>query len=95
MAPLFALILSTFAANKVEGLALMKGLSVFMLGPLAAYFIDSDLQLLLGVLPTYWPTKAFWVAGEGGNLWPYVLVGMVYHLLLLVWLLRRFQKKMY
>ena len=95
MAPLFALILSTFAANKVEGLALMKGLSVFMLGPLAAYFIDSDWQLLLGVLPTYWPAKAFWVAGEGGNLWPYVLVGMVYHLLLLAWLLRRFQKKVY
>lgn len=95
MAPLFALILSTFAANKVEGLALMKGLSVFMLGPLAAYFIDSDWQLLLGVLPTYWPAKAFWVAGEGGNFWPYVLVGMVYHLLLLAWLLRRFQKKVY
>lgn len=32
MAAVFALIVATFASNKVEGLALTKGLSVFMLG---------------------------------------------------------------
>jgi fluoroquinolone transport system permease protein len=95
MAPLVALILVAFAANKVEGLALMKGLAVFMLGPLAAYFMDSSWQLLLGILPTYWPAKAFWVAGEGGNFWPYVLVGLIYNLLLLALLLRRFRKKVF
>jgi fluoroquinolone transport system permease protein len=95
MAPVVALILVVFAANKVEGLALMKGLAVFMLGPLAAYFMDSSGQLLLGVLPTYWPAKAFWVAGEGGNFWPYVVVGLVYDLLLLILLLRRFEKRVF
>ncbi len=95
MDPMFALILAAFAANKVEGLALMKGLSVFMLGPLAAYFIDSGWHLLLGVLPTYWPAKACWVASEGGNFLPYVLAGLVYYLLVPAWLLRRFQKEVY
>jgi hypothetical protein len=53
--------------DKVEGMAVTKGLATLMLGPLAAYFIHSDWQILFGLLPTYWPAKAFWVAGEGGN----------------------------
>jgi fluoroquinolone transport system permease protein len=95
MAPLVALILVGFAANKVEGLALIKGLAVFMLGPLAAYFMDSTPQLLLGMVPTYWSVKAVWVAGEGGNFWPYIVVGLVYNLLLLILLLRRFETKVF
>jgi fluoroquinolone transport system permease protein len=95
LAPNFALALAAFARNKVEGLALMKGLSVFMLGPLAAYFIGFGWQLLLGVFPTYWPVKAFWVAGEGGDFWPYVLAGLAYNLLLLVLLLCRFRKRVF
>jgi fluoroquinolone transport system permease protein len=88
-------VIATFAANKVEGLALMKVLSIFMLGPLAAYFVGSSWQLLFGLLPTYWPAKAFWVAGEGGNFWPYVLAGLAYALLLISLLLRRFRQKVF
>ncbi|CAN5764211.1 multidrug ABC transporter permease [soil metagenome] len=95
MAPMFGLILATFASNKVEGLALMKALGIFLLGPLAAYFIDSDWQVLLGILPTYWPAKAFWVASEGGNFWPYVLAGLAYNLGLLAVLLRRFRAQFF
>lgn len=95
MAPIFALVIATFAANKVEGLALMKVLSIFMLGPLAAYFVGSSWQLLFGLLPTYWPAKAFWVAGEGGNFWPHVLAGLAYALLLISLLLRRFRQKVF
>lgn len=95
LAPLFGLILATFAANKVEGLALMKALGIFLLGPLAAYFIESNWQLFMGILPTYWPAKAFWVASEGGNFWPYVVVGAIYSLLLVALLLRRFKAKVF
>ena len=90
-----ALILAVFAANKVEGLALMKGLAVFMLGPLAAYFMDSGWQVLAGIVPTYWPAKAFWVAAEGGNFWPYVLAGAAYDLMLIALLLHRFREKVF
>jgi fluoroquinolone transport system permease protein len=95
LAPNFALALAAFARNKVEGLALMKGLSVFMFGPLAAYFVGSGWQLLLGIFPTYWPAKAFWVADEGGDFWPYILAGLAYNLLLLILLLRRFRKRVF
>ncbi len=91
--PLVASVLATLANNKVEGLALGKAFGVFILGPLAAYFINPAWQLLFGILPTYWPAKAFWVAAEGGNYWPYILVGVLYHLLLLVLLLRGFKNR--
>ncbi len=95
MAPLFGLILATLASNKVEGLALTKALGILLLGPLAAYFIDSNWQLLFGILPTYWPAKAFWVAAEGGNYWSYVFVGLTYNLALVVLLLRLFREKVF
>lgn len=95
LAPLFGLVLANFASNKVEGLALMKALSIFLLGPLAAYFIDSNWQLILGILPTYWPAKAFWVASDGGGFWPYFLAGLAYNLALVTLLLRRFREKVF
>ncbi|MGB3682056.1 MAG: ABC transporter permease [Rubrobacteraceae bacterium] len=91
--PVVALLLVTLANNKIEGLALGKAFGVFILGPLAAYFIGSNWQLLLGILPTYWPARAFWVASGGGNFWPYFLVGLAYNLALVILLLRRFRDK--
>lgn len=95
LAPLFGLGIATFASNKVEGLALVKALGIFLLGPLVAYFMDSNWQLLLGALPTYWPAKSFWVASEGGSFWAYFLVGLAYNLVLAVLLLRRFREKVF
>lgn len=88
------LFLAAFASNKVEGLAFMKGVGWLMIGPLVAYFVPRGWELLFGILPTYWPAKAFWVAGEGGNYWPYLFVGAVYTLLLVVLLLSQFQKRL-
>lgn len=93
--PIVALMLATLADNKVEGLALGKAFGIFILGPLAAYFINSNWQVLLGILPTYWPAKAFWIAAEGGNYWPYILAGLAYNLALLALLLRRFKVKVF
>lgn len=95
LAPFFALLLVSVASNKVEGMAVMKGFGIFMLGPLVAYFVDPTWQVLVGLLPTFWPAKAFWVVSAGGGAWPYVVVGAIYNVLLLIWLLRRFQRKLY
>jgi fluoroquinolone transport system permease protein len=89
-----ALVMVVFASNKLEGLALMKGFGILLIGPLAAYFITSDWQLLLGVLPTYWPARAYWAASSGGMGWPFLLIGLAYYVLLLAWLLRRFRARL-
>lgn len=94
LGPVLALVMVVFASNKLEGLALMKGFGILLVGPLAAYFIRSDWQLLLGVLPTYWPARAYWAASSGGPAWPFLLVGLAYHALLLAWLLRRFRARL-
>ncbi|KUG02359.1 d-alanyl-d-alanine carboxypeptidase [hydrocarbon metagenome] len=86
--------LISFGNNKVEGLAFMKGFGILMLGPLAAYFWDSPWQHLLGVLPSYWPAKAFWLISIGSTAWPYVITGAVYLSLLIACLLFRFKKRL-
>lgn len=93
IAPLLTMFLAAFAGNKLEGLALMKGFGILMLGPLAAFFIESRWQVLFGILPSYWPARAFWTAWEGGVFWPFLLAGVVYMAALLGWFLRRFQAR--
>lgn len=94
LAPVLAMLLAAFAGNKLEGLALMKGSGILLLGPLAAYFVSAEWQLLLGLLPTYWPARAFWAASAGEPAWPYLLVGVIYNGALLAWLVRRFQQRL-
>jgi fluoroquinolone transport system permease protein len=94
LGPVLALVMVVFASNKLEGLALMKGFGILLIGPLAAYFITSDWQLLLGVLPTYWPARAYWAASSGSMGWPFLLIGLAYYVLLLAWLLRRFRARL-
>ena len=91
-APLFALFLASFAENKVAGFALMKAASAVMLLPIVAYFSNSTWQFLAGFIPSYWPMKVFWVLAQGGNFWPYLLFGLLYHLLGLWALIKYFDK---
>lgn len=91
LAPIYALFLAAFAENKVQGFALVKGMGVIMLPPAIAYFIPTNWQVAFGLIPTYWPAKAFWALQAGDiNYWLYLLVGLVYQLGLLALLLRRF-----
>ncbi|MFZ0547980.1 MAG: hypothetical protein WAM60_21220 [Candidatus Promineifilaceae bacterium] len=101
MAPIFALALAALSQNKVQGFALMKVSGIVLLPPLAAYFIHSDWQLLLGLVPTYWPAKTIWAAldwvngGSPGPMWFYLLVGLAYQLFCLLLLARRFNHIMH
>jgi fluoroquinolone transport system permease protein len=95
LAPIYALFLAAFAENKVQGFALVKGAGVVMIPPVIAYFVPMNWQLAFGLIPTYWPAKAFWalLAGET-NYWLYLLIGLVYQVALLVLLLRHFNNVM-
>jgi fluoroquinolone transport system permease protein len=63
-APLTALVLATAAPNKVAGLAVVKVLNGVNLLPVAAYFLPIPAQYMAGVIPTYWPMRAFWSAAQ-------------------------------
>ena len=89
-APGAALFLAVFAENKITGLAFTKVLNAIGLIPVLAYFIQSDRQLLAGVLPAYWPMKVVWLAAAGEPYAWYAVVGLGVNLAVLYLLLRRF-----
>jgi len=92
VAPLYALFVAAFAANKVQGFALLKAAGGLAWPPLLAYFVSSHWQLAFGIDPLYWPVKVFWMleAGDAG-VWLYYLGGLAYQAGLIVLLLRRFK----
>lgn len=90
--PIFALLLASLAANKVQGLAVMKGLNLLLVAPMIAYFVPGPWQWLFGVTPTFWPLKAFWQLLEGELWWPTVLLGAVVNSAILLLLLGHFKR---
>jgi fluoroquinolone transport system permease protein len=91
LAPLIGFTMSALGRNKVEALAVMRvvGLAVFTLPAIPFFIADSPWQLAFGILPPYWPVKAFWEAWEGNDaFWPYALGGLAYHAVLVLVLLR-------
>ena len=90
--PLVALGLACFAANKVQGLALMKAGSVLLAAPLVGLFVPSSWRYVFGVLPTYWPATLYRQFQVGDQLaWGGLVFALSYQALLLAILLRRFR----
>jgi fluoroquinolone transport system permease protein len=92
MGPIFALFMASFATNKVQGFALMKGSGVVSWPALLAWFVPFPWQLALGVVPHYWIAKVVWVAEAGGSPWPFAGAATAFQLALLTYLLRRFER---
>jgi fluoroquinolone transport system permease protein len=89
LAPVLGFVMSSLGRNKIEGLAVMRviGLAVFTVPMIPFFILDSPWQLAFGVLPAYWPVRAFWSAYDGGSYWPYVIGGLLYNATLVVALL--------
>jgi fluoroquinolone transport system permease protein len=92
--PIFALLLASLAANKVQGLAVMKGLSLVLIAPMVAYFVPTPWQWLFALAPTFWPLKAFWQLLADEPWWPTVLWGLVVNGTILLLLLRHFMRNL-
>ena len=88
-APMMTLYLAAFAANKVEGLVLVKAASILDLAPLAPLFLPMPWQLAAGVLPTYWVARSFLAMSAADHVTSAV-VGLLYHAALILLLARRF-----
>jgi fluoroquinolone transport system permease protein len=90
--PLTALVLGTFAANSVEGVAVSKFFGLSVIVPTAAVAaVPGPLGLLAGVFPAYWPIAALVRAVEGGTgVWSLLVVGVGYQCVVLWALTRRF-----
>jgi fluoroquinolone transport system permease protein len=65
LAPIYALFLASFAANKVQGFALVKALGIVAIPCILAYFVRDPWSYAFAVLPHYWSLKVFWLFDEG------------------------------
>lgn len=96
LAPLTALFLATFAANKVQGFALQKALGLFLIAPFLGALLPPPWQGLLWIVPTYWPAALLWaVPGDAGLIGGLLLGGLVYQSVLVLALVRRFTRLAY
>ena len=94
LAALVALALAAFAENKVQGFALQKAGSVFLLPAVIAYFVPAAWQPLFWPLPTYWPVKLYWSIAAGDPAWwAYLVAGLLFQTVLVWLLLRRLQRR--
>jgi fluoroquinolone transport system permease protein len=92
LAPIYALFLGTFAANKVQGFALAKAVGVVLVPCVGSYFVTGPWQSAFGLVPHYWALKVFWLfeAGAPGPALAHALIGVAWQAALLVLLVRRF-----
>lgn len=95
IAPLYALGLAGFAANKVEGFALVKVAGAITALPVFALFVSGRGELLLALVPTYWQTRLYWslTGADTGPAWLFALVGVTYAGAVLSALWRRFRRR--
>jgi len=95
-APIVALLMASVARNKVEGLALAKGIGFLFLAPVIAWFAPAPWQWAAGVLPMFWPVKAFWMVAEGAGPWhvaAVLLAGALVHAAYFAAFARRFARQ--
>lgn len=94
--PLATLFYGIYAANKIQGFAMSKFVSVFGWIILGAWFVDVPWQWLFGLFPPFWVCKAYWMALDGEALWWLALLaGVVTQLALLGLMVRRFTRVVY
>jgi fluoroquinolone transport system permease protein len=93
-APLTALVLAVAAPNKVAGMAAAKAFNTLNLLPIAAYWLPTPLQYLAGIIPAYWPMRAFWSAAAGEPFVAYLGVGVLTGVLAVVTAIRLFERQL-
>jgi len=99
IAPIMTLSIASYANNKVEALALFKGLNFILIAPLALEFVPADAvyRYILLASPTAWSFMAFQsfsnqILNEG---YMWAAGGLVYSLLLYAMVMRYYLKDTY
>jgi fluoroquinolone transport system permease protein len=91
-APMLALFLAAFAANKVEGLALSKAAGLFLAAPIAVCYVPGAWKFVAAVLPSFWTVLCYVADGTWEVLTAFAMGGAV-HLAVLRWLLRAWERR--
>jgi hypothetical protein len=94
-APFSALLVSSFATNKVQAFAIFKISGTVFMIPLFAFFLITDnLKYLFSPIPNFWTFMALDSVIQNGELdFVPLIIGFVYHIALIAALFYIFNKK--
>lgn len=94
LAPVTALFLAAFAANKVSGFAMIKILNTVNMLPIIAWFFEPPMQWIAGIVPSFWPMRMVWQACAGRAYFVEAIGGVLVAMLALLLLERRFRTRL-
>jgi fluoroquinolone transport system permease protein len=101
-APFLALVVNSFADNKVEGFVVMKATGMTLILPAVAFFLTDWKEFFLVIAPGFWPARMIQMEIMPTTLFQieynlpiliYFLIGMAYNLLVSFGLFRLYAKK--
>lgn len=92
---LSALAVAILAKNQVQGFAVLKASGGPFIISALSFFVPAHWDLLFGVIPLYWPIKAYYVAVAGGGgsvlFWTAIGAALVTQAVVLIPLYRHFK----
>lgn len=95
VSPIMVLTLASFSGNKVEGLAVYKGLSLILFLPVASFFLPAKTHFFFWIIPVYWSFRWF-VEGAGGNpIWYVFGVAILFNLVVILGLVQVFKRRVF
>lgn len=89
IAPLIALLVGTFAKNRIEGLAQMKIINLLLILPALIYFIPGDFIHMTAVIPNYWSNRSMEVVDNTPKFLLFLSTGFFLYFAAVFWLKKR------
>jgi fluoroquinolone transport system permease protein len=90
-APLVLLLLGAFAGNKVEGMAISKGIGIILLPMVVDYLLTGNWRWIMSISPLWWIERA--VFANPDYRWFYLTGAAVVHFIFIALLFRKFNKR--
>ena len=94
-APFIALVIATYAQNKIEGMAFFKGVDLVLLIPMLSFLVPGALKYIFGVIPMFWTYRLYDAALKGEPVSALFLAGLAAYGLALYLLFRQFNERVF
>lgn len=94
-APFITLIITTYAKNKVEGMAFFKGVDLILLLPLLSFFTEGNFAYIFSIIPAFWTYNLFNESISGGNILLYFSIGLIVYSTVIALLFIQFKRAVF
>lgn len=95
IAAFITLIISTFASNKVEGLAYFKGIDLILMIPMISFFVPQTFKYLFAVIPVFWTYQLHESLLNHDENYILFFVGIMFYAVVLSFLFWQFKKRVF